>query len=139
MPKTPTGLEYNSVLGRLEFYFESTLVGYFTASGFNVVGTLAAGAQVVDGVVAAGLEVQGNVIADGTSKAHLVETNKALDKIGFFNATPIVQPTGYTVTNYTRDVTFAGDSTTAADAVKAVASLISDLIALGLITGTVTP
>jgi hypothetical protein len=76
-------------------------------------------------------------VIDSTT-GNLIETIAAEDKIGFFGATPVVQPGSWAITNFTEDKEFAGDSSTAADAVKAVASLVNDLIGLGILDGTVS-
>jgi hypothetical protein len=49
--------------------------------------------------------------------------------------TPI--SSGWAITSFTEDKEFAGNSTTAADAVKAVASLVNDLKTAGLVAGTI--
>lgn len=59
-------------------------------------------------------------------------------KLGFYGETPVARPAGWAITNFSEDKEFAGDSTTAADAVKAIASLVNDLVDLGLIDGTVS-
>lgn len=59
-------------------------------------------------------------------------------KVGFFGTAPAARPGSWAITSFTEDKGFAGDSTTAADAVKAVASLVNDLISLGIIDGTVS-
>lgn len=57
--------------------------------------------------------------------------------IGFFNAAPVAQPSGWAITNYAEDRTI--DANGAANTVNsdAIACLVYDLINLGLLTGTV--
>lgn len=53
------------------------------------------------------------------------------------NPAPLMLTPAWTITAFTADRAFAGDSTTAADAVKGLASLVNDLITLGIIPGSV--
>src|SRR5690606_683983 len=98
-----------------------------------------------DAAVAADLTVGGDAAvggdfsAAGDSDDPLIATVAADDKIGFCRATPVTRPGSWAITNFTEDKEFAGDSSTAADAVKGLASLVNDLISLGIIDGTVTP
>jgi hypothetical protein len=54
-------------------------------------------------------------------------------KLGFFNATPVVQSAAYTVTNVTTDRTYNANSYTMDEIADVLGTLITDLKALGLI------
>lgn len=138
----PYQIKANGTTGELEIYSGSTKVLTLTKAGALTIeagGLTLTGSLAVTGnpTVTGNTDLNGNFQAQG-SAGNLLETTKADDEIGFFGVTPATQPSGWTVTNFTADKEFAGDSTTAADAVKAVASLVNDLVTLGLITGTVT-
>jgi len=68
-----------------------------------------------------------------TSSAWLIECNGS-DEIGFFDVTPVGQPTGYTTfANLSTDRTLDADSTTLAEVADVLGTLIEDLKSLGLI------
>jgi len=54
-------------------------------------------------------------------------------KIGFYNATPVVQPSAYTVTNPSTDRAFDVSSTSVNELASVLGTLIGDLKSLGLI------
>lgn len=54
-------------------------------------------------------------------------------KLGFFNATPVVQPSAYTASNVTTDRSYDANATTLDEVADVLGTLISDLKALGLI------
>jgi hypothetical protein len=54
-------------------------------------------------------------------------------KVGFFNATPVVQPSAYTPTNVTTDRAYDANATTTDELADVLGTLIADLKALGLI------
>lgn len=79
-----------------------------------------------------------NIRFNGTVIGYVDATGLSITgKVGFNGVAPATRPTGWAITSFTEDKGFAGNSTTAADAVKAVASLVNDLITIGLIDGTV--
>lgn len=54
-------------------------------------------------------------------------------KLGFYNATPIVQPSSYTVSNVTSDKTFDANNTTIDELADVLGTLITDLKTIGLV------
>ena len=54
-------------------------------------------------------------------------------KLGFYNATPVVQPSAYTVTNPSTDRAFDVSSTSVNELASVLGTLIGDLKSLGLI------
>lgn len=54
-------------------------------------------------------------------------------KLGFFNATPVVQPAAYTPSNVTTDRTFDANATTLDEVADVLGTLIADLKSLGLV------
>jgi hypothetical protein len=71
-------------------------------------------------------------IAVGTTTGTKIGT-ATNQKLGFFNATPVVQPSAYTATNATTDRAFDASSTTLDEVADVLGTLISDLKTLGLI------
>lgn len=57
----------------------------------------------------------------------------ATQKLGFFNATPVVQPGPYTTSNVTPTTTLNASTATTADVANVLGTLIDDLKALGLV------
>jgi len=54
-------------------------------------------------------------------------------KLGFYNATPIVQPSAYTTSNVTTDRTYDANATTLDEVADVLGTLIADLKSLGLV------
>lgn len=54
-------------------------------------------------------------------------------KIGFFNKTPVVQPSAYTPTNVTTDRSYDANATTIDELADVVGTIIADLQSLGLV------
>lgn len=71
-------------------------------------------------------------IAVGSTTGTQIGT-ASTQKLGFFGATPVVQPAAYTPTNVTPDRAFDADLTTTAELADVLGTLIADLQALGLI------
>lgn len=67
-----------------------------------------------------GLNVTGDLNHDGSN-------------VGFFGATPVVQPTAYTLTNVTSDKAYDANATTLDEIADVLGTLIADLQSLGLI------
>lgn len=104
--------------GGLELRNGSTVVlGISAAGAFTTAVTLAEGANIVTGTVT------------GTK----VATN-ALQKLGFWNAVPVIQNTGWTVTaGYTADKSFSPASTTLTETATVLGTLIDALKSYGLL------
>jgi len=62
---------------------------------------------------------------------------RSTDKIGFCGATPVSVPGTYAVTNWTSDVALDCDTAAVAETNDVLGTLISHLISLGLIDGSV--
>jgi hypothetical protein len=71
-------------------------------------------------------------IAVGTTTGTKIGT-ATTQKLGFFNATPVVQPSAYTTSNVTTDRTFDANSTTLDEVADVLGTLIADLKSLGLV------
>jgi hypothetical protein len=54
-------------------------------------------------------------------------------KLGFYNATPVVQPPTYTITNVTTDRAYDANATTLDEIADVLGTLIADLHSLGLV------
>ncbi|MEA3370302.1 MAG: hypothetical protein U9Q40_03110 [Campylobacterota bacterium] len=78
-----------------------------------------------------------DIILSGDSGGD-IKIGRALDKIGFFDTTPVVQTNAYTVSNYTDYRTFDCDGLTNDQLADAIGTLIKDLGAYGLLDATVT-
>lgn len=63
---------------------------------------------------------------------------KSTDKLGFAGATPVTVPGTYAITNWTSDVAMDCDTAADAEIADVLGTLISHLISLGLIDGTVS-
>lgn len=72
-----------------------------------------------------------NVILNATTGTKI--GTAITQKIGFFNATPVVQPAAYTPTNVTVDRAYDANATTLDEVADVLGTLIADLKALGLI------
>lgn len=68
----------------------------------------------------------------GTTTGTKIGTSTT-QKLGFFNATPVVQPGTYSVTNSTTDRSFDADAMTLNELADVVATLINDIKSVGLI------
>lgn len=72
-----------------------------------------------------------NVILSTTTGTKIgTATNQ---KLGFWNATPVVQPSAYSVTNVTTDRTYDANSTTIDEIADVLGTLIADLQSIGLL------
>jgi len=68
-----------------------------------------------------------------------IALGEASDQIGFYGATPVAQSAAYTFTNYTDDRGFDCDAPPGdAELADVVATLIKDLIDIGILQGSVT-
>ncbi len=71
------------------------------------------------------VEIDGTLNHDGTF-------------VGFYGVTPVIRPSAYTVTNATPDKTYDANATSTAELADVLATLINDLISVGLLQGSVT-
>jgi hypothetical protein len=77
-------------------------------------------------------------MADGVNIALNTTTGTKIgtattQKLGFFNATPVVQPSAYTPSNVTTDRSYDANATTIDELADVLGTLISDIKSLGLI------
>lgn len=86
------------------------------------------------------VDVAGNTITVANSVNFVFNTTNGTkfgtatnQKIGFYNATPIVQPSAYTVSNLTTDKTYDANATTIDELADVLGTLITDLKSLGLV------
>lgn len=72
-----------------------------------------------------------NIITDTTTGTKI--GTSTTQKLGFFNKTPVVQPSAYTPSNVTTDRSYNANSTTLDEVADVLGTLIADLQSLGLI------
>ena len=75
---------------------------------------------------------EGVDIAVGTTTGTKIGT-ATTQKLGFFNATPVVRPAAYTPTNVSSDRSYDANATTLDEVADVLGTLIADMQALGLI------
>jgi hypothetical protein len=76
--------------------------------------------------------VDGGNIKLGTTTGTKIGTSTS-QKLGFFNATPVVRPSAYTPTNVTTDRSFDANALSIDELADVVGTLVADLQSLGLI------
>lgn len=74
----------------------------------------------------------GDNLAVGSTTGTKIGT-ATTQKLGFFNATPVAQPSAYTASNVTTDRTYDADITTVDEIADVLGTLVTDLKSLGLI------
>jgi hypothetical protein len=73
----------------------------------------------------------GNIVTDTTTGTKIgTATNQ---KLGFFNKTPVVQPSAYTPTNVSVDRTYDSNATSIDELADVLGTLIADLQSIGLV------
>lgn len=99
------------------------------ATTLDVAGTITATGAAINGTLTMG---NGNNIAVNTATGTKIGTSTS-QKLGFFNATPVVQPSAYTASNVTTDRTYDANATTLDEVADVLGTLIADLKSLGLV------
>lgn len=114
----------NNAYVNFETYGGTNAICLQTAGGNIGIGTTSTIATMTFG--------EGKNIAFGTTTGTKIGTATS-QKLGFFNATPVVQPSAYTTSNVTTDRTYDANATTLDEVADVLGTLISDLKSLGLI------
>lgn len=140
------GWKYNATVSSayaiLETYGGSNVLALQTAGSGNVaVGKTSANSKLdVNGTITStGAAVNGsltmgdgnNIVVNSTTGTKI--GTATTQKLGFFNATPVVQPAAYTTSNVTTDRTYDANATTLDELADVVGTLIADIKSLGLI------
>lgn len=86
-------------------------------------------------VVNPGKVASGDFIVHGDTVDNLIQTDASADALGFYNATPVAQSTGWTVTNETSDKVLDADSTTLDEVADVLGTLIETLKTVGILGG----
>lgn len=71
----------------------------------------------------------------GDTVSNLFQTDASADALSFFNATPVAQSTGWSVTNETTDKSFDADATTVDELADVLGTLIETLKTYGILGG----
>jgi hypothetical protein len=77
----------------------------------------------------------GDFTIHGDTLDNLIQTDASADAIGFFNATPVAQSTGWGVTNETTKKSFDADATTLDEIADVLGTLIKTLKNYGILGG----
>lgn len=104
---------------------------YNLGSGSIRWGTVFAGTVNLSNASAISMAEGSNMVL-GTTTGTKIGT-ATTQKLGFWNATPVVRPAAYTPTNVTPDRAFDADSTTMDEMADVLGTLINDLQSIGLI------
>jgi len=75
--------------------------------------------------------IAGNIVTDVTTGTKI--GTATTQKLGFWNATPVVRPAAYTPSNVTTDRAYDANSTTVDELADVLGTLIADLQSIGLI------